>query len=500
MQKVKYVPGKNYPAEKVSQLMQAPDKALPWTKRPLMLAAMPCAAEEPAYICHIQYFEYDIESNQGNVDVVFAANLEAKQVKPLEHIQMTGTLLDLERKIVVGELQPVEAFNNVHCELRTGFFLDTPIDKPENLALLVETQWKDAFGESGMELFHENNSQGDFTYEHIRPKKEESPVRIGGNFLDGPDYTDEERRPREKSERIRIAFKRAPEAAADVDYICMFGTVKDDHPNFGVPGRGILRVESGNIITEGDKKPRATCTVVTETGIVRKTYDFDCPESVFQNDGGGLKYDIATGWNQRYEEPGNFVPVVFDYTLEIEATFQLGGREKRVVHTVTSRRPETNVTSNYYIPKLEIMWGCFADDAKILMMNGEEKPAREVRIGDWVSTAQGSRQVTNVWKGQEEKLIRLTTASGRQLDLTGNHPVLTSQGWYWASALQPGMQVKTETSQEEVKTAAWVDYGREVYNFQLAQQGDGQPVVMFANGLAVSDFTGQNQIRCAGEK
>lgn len=501
MQQVKYIPGKDYPADKVNQLMQAPNKALPWTKRPFMLAAVPGSVEEPEYVCRIFNFDYDNKTNQGNVDVVFALSLEAGQVKPPEYVQMEGTLLDLEREIVVGKLQPVETSGCGFCELRTGFMLDISIDKPENLALLVETRWKDAFGESGMELFHENNnSQGDCTYEHFRPKKEASPVRIGDGFLGGPGYTDEERRPREESERIRIVFKRAPEATADVDYICMFGTIGDDHPNFGVPGSGLLGMEGGTIVMEGDDGPHATCTVVGADGAVVKEYKIDYPGTVFQDEGGKLRYDIAMGWGQRYAEPGAFTPMEFDYILNIEATFQVGSRRRHVTKVVTSRPSEVNPVSEHHIPKLEIMWGCFASDTKIRMMDGMEKPAREVRIGDWVSTTQGGCQVRNVWTGREEKLIRFTTTAGRTLELTGNHPVLTSQGWYWASALRPGMQVKTETGQEEVKAVAWFYYGREVYNFQLDQGDSGQPAVMFANGLSVSDFTGQNQIRCAGEK
>lgn len=505
MQKVKYIPDKNYPTEKVHRLMQMPDRALPWTRRPAILVTVPDAENEPEYVCQILNFDYDAKTNKGSVDTIFSTDLEAKQAKPLEHIQMAGTLLDLKQEKVVGTLQPVETSNRTFCELRTGFVLDTPMDDPKNLALLVEAEWKDEFGESGMDLLHENNSsQGDCTYEHLRPKKEASPVRIGDNFLDKSTYTEEERRPCAKSDRIRIVFKRAPEVTADVDYICMFGTVKDDHPNFGVPGCGILGMEGGTIIMEGDDAPSATCTVVGVNGAATKKYEIDYPGAVFQNDGGKLKYDIAMGWNQRYDEPGNFTPVQFDYTLKINAVFQVGSRKRKVVQVVTSRSSGDNKAFEHSIPQLEFMWGCFAADVRIRMTDGTEKEAQDIRIGDAVRTAQDSGVVVNVWKGREDKMIRLTYGAGHHLDLTGNHPVLTRDGWYRAAALKLGMQAKTEAAGREEWTALeaveWVDYGHEVYNFELKRQDGQEPAVIFANGLGVSDFMGQNQIQCAGEK
>ena len=45
----------------------------------------------------------------------------------------------------------------------------------------------------------------------------------------------------------------------------------------------------------------------------------------------------------------------------------------------------------------------------------------------------------------EGELVTLTTASGQQLSLTGNHPVLTSRGWVPANLLQEGDEVVRST-------------------------------------------------------
>lgn len=504
MQKVERIKNKVYPAEKVRRLMQTPDGAIPWSKRPMVLAAGLTAQEEPQYICQVLNFSYDAETNQGSVDAIFATDLKEKQANPVAFVRLVGTLIDIEQETIVGQLQPVVKENDTFCELRTGFNLTEAMKDPQNLALLVEASWRNEFGESGMDLLHENNSEGDRTYTHERPKKEEKPEWIGEGFLDHKAYTEEELRQHEKSDRIRIVFKRAPEAITDVDYICMFGTIRDNHPNFGVPGRGKLSVEGGTIILDGENAPRATCTVIGADGAATETYTMDYPQTVFSREGGALVYDMTMGWNQRYQGAGDFVPVQFDYHLELRACFQVGTRVKKITQVITSRPSEGNIGEVHRIPKLEFMWGCFSEDTKILMYDGREKLVSDIRIGDIIDSADGYRRVCNVWKGREEKLVHLIYDGYKALNLTGDHPVLTSEGWYRAAALEPGMKVKAKNDEwVTLERVVWFDYGRTVYNFDInspMSPNTQEPASMYANGLCVSDFAGQNQIRCVGEK
>lgn len=491
-----------YPRQLVGQLQQTSKGRLMLRGQTPLLMERSADTPQLRDFCKIMNFSYAAKSNQGSIDVVLSI------VNPANAITMTGVLLDLSNETCLGELTPVQGSGS-HCELSCSFTLDHPPEKPESLAVLVNADWINSDGETEISMLHENEEDllGDTTYEHLRPKKETTPQRVGTEFLDRPPYDHASREISSDTKPIILAFKRAPEAQADVDYICGFGTVRDDHPNFGVPGRGILSMEGGSIVMDGTQAPRAVCSVFRADGGggVETDYTIQYPETVFTDEGGALHYDMVTGWNLRYNEPGNLKKVLFDYQLDITAYFKVNTLTKKVTWTVTSRSQNIAASNVTVIPQLQIMWGCLAKGTLIDWPGQPPCRIEDILIGTRVSGWNGTEMlVTNVWHGEADKMVSLTPKQGHGLLLTENHPVLTPEGWRCAASLTPGMAVLDRDGQAvEIQEASVIPYTGDVYNLDLAPVSGEDRLedhVMLAEGLCVSDHRGQNELNCASEE
>lgn len=490
-----------YPRQIVEQLQQTAKKRMMVRGQKPRLKETRAGTLKLGDFCKIMSFSYEAPANRGYIDAVLSI------VNPAKTIKITGTFLDLSNETCLGELMPVQGSGS-HCELNCSFTLDRPPENPESLAVLVNAGWIDSDGETEISMLHENEEDtvGDITYEHLRPKKEAAPQRIGTSFLDRPPYDSASREVAFDTKPIILAFKRAPEAQTDLDYICGFGTIGDNHPNFGVPGRGILSMKGGTIVMEEPNSPRATCSIFRADeggGGVEAEYKFDYPGTVFAEEGGALYYDMVTGWGERYNEPGDMKKVLFDYQLDITACFKTGTRLKRVTWTVTSR-PKPNASNITSIPQLQIMWGCLAKGTLIDRPNRPPCPIEDIHINDIVSSRNGAHmRVTNVWRGEAENLVSLVIKQGPCLRLTENHPVLTPEGWRHAAGLTPGMAVLDRNGQAvELQDVSVVSYGKEIYNLDLVPVSGEDRLedhVMVAEGLCVSDNRGQNELNCVSE-
>lgn len=329
---------------------------------------------------------------------------------------------------------------------------------------------------------------------------------MGTSFIDQRPYDPASREVASDTRPIILAFKRAPEAEADVDYICGFGTIGDNHPNFGIPGRGLLSMEGGVILMDGDYAPYAHCSIFRADeggGGVEEEYKHDYTgKTIFSESGGGLYYDVVTGWGERYREPGNWTKVLFDYQLDITACFQMETRVKRVTWRVSSR--EKSGRNIWSIPKLQIMWGCLAKGTLIDRPDQPPCPIEDIHINDIVSGRNGTpMRVTNVWRGEEENLVSLVTKQGSRLRLTENHPVLTPEGWRHAADLTPGMAVLDRNGQAaELQEVSLIPYEGEICNLDLVPifgEDRLEDHVMVAGGLCVGDNRGQNELDCGLE-
>ncbi len=483
-----------YPRQLVKQLQQTLNGRLMPRGQPSLRMEKSTGTPQLKDFCKIMSFSYAMPTNQGSIDVVLSI------VNPATAIKMTGILLDLSNETCLGELTPIQG-SGAYCELKCAFSLDRPPEKPESLAVLVNANWVSCNSEMEISMLHENEEDflGDITYEHLRPKKEASPQRIGSEFLDQPPYDHASREISDDTRPIILAFKRAPEAQTDLDYICGFGTVRDNHPNFGVPGWGSLSMEGGTIVMDGAQAPRAVCSVFRADGGggTEAEYTIHYPETVFTDEGGALYYNMLTGWGQRYDEPGDFKKVLFDYQLDITAYFKVNTLTKKVTWTVTSRPQNLAISNVTVIPRLQIMWGCLAKGVLIDRPKGPPCRIEDIRVGTTVSGRNGAEMlVTNVWHGQADEMVSLTPKQGNSLLLTKNHPVLTPEGWRYAASMTPGMAVLGRNGQAvELQEVSVVPYDGDIYNLDLVPKAGEDRLedhVMLAEGLCVSDNLGQN--------
>ncbi len=191
-----------------------------------------------------------------------------------------------------------------------------------------------------------------------------------------------------------------------------------------------------------------------------------------------FRYDcyMLDGTGKRLlDEDGNEMIIELGLCINSEATPPSGG--------------EYNKASNnkVVIPYIYIQWGCFHKDTFIQMADCSVKKISEIEIGDLVMTSdKDSVKVTEIYKGREEKLIRIETETGRVLQLTADHPVLTEIGMVKASNLVITAVIHTEDGLEKIENISTVDYKDDVYNI------DCNGALLIANGIISGDFICQN--------
>lgn len=142
------------------------------------------------------------------------------------------------------------------------------------------------------------------------------------------------------------------------------------------------------------------------------------------------------------------------------------------------------------IPYINILWGCFAKDVLIKMKNGNFLPIEQIKAGDKVMTKDGIRTVTEVVTGTEEKLIHIKTASVKRIQVSREHPMLTTEGMVTAEKLTAGTILITENGHESIESLYFVHYNDAAYNLRLDQDG-----ILIANNFYAGDFAAQNSVK-----
>lgn len=132
---------------------------------------------------------------------------------------------------------------------------------------------------------------------------------------------------------------------------------------------------------------------------------------------------------------------------------------------------------------------CFSDDTLILMADGTTKRIDEIKIGDWIMSLDGDTQEVECdTDNTVDTYFILKTAKGHEIKITGDHPVLTEQGWKQVKALVIGDKIKRagcsekEDEFEEIISIEVKNEERIMYNLIC----DEKPII--ANGFVCSDF------------
>lgn len=140
------------------------------------------------------------------------------------------------------------------------------------------------------------------------------------------------------------------------------------------------------------------------------------------------------------------------------------------------------------IPYINILWGCFAKDILIKMENGKSLPIEQIKTGDKVMTNDGGvRTVTEIVTGTEDKLVHIKTASVNRIQVSRDHPILTTEGMVKAGKLTAGTILITENGKESIESLYLVNYNDTAYNLRLDSEG-----ILIANNFYAGDFAAQN--------
>lgn len=143
--------------------------------------------------------------------------------------------------------------------------------------------------------------------------------------------------------------------------------------------------------------------------------------------------------------------------------------------------------SKVVIPYIYIQWGCFHKDTKILMADGLEKKACEIKIGDKVMSREGKPvPVEQIYEGEEDTLYCIETESGRTIKVTETHQILTEDGLFKAKNLTVGATVILKDGTDQIANVYTEEYKDIVYSL------DCGGAILIADGIAAGDFVCQN--------
>lgn len=157
---------------------------------------------------------------------------------------------------------------------------------------------------------------------------------------------------------------------------------------------------------------------------------------------------------------------------------------------IQSNGEEHSDPSYKKIPYINILWGCFAKDVLIKMENGRRLPISQIKAGDRIMTQDnGVCTVTEIVTGREEKLVHIKTACINRIQVSADHPMLTTEGLIKAENLTAGTILITEDGMESIESLYLVNYNDAVYNLKLNRRG-----MLIANNFYAGDFAAQNEM------
>ncbi len=228
-----------------------------------------------------------------------------------------------------------------------------------------------------------------------------------------------------------------------------------------------------------------------ENGIYTVSFDFDKDWHAYLNkkryNDGTYITDCQLRWSFRYDcyllSDGNRVKDDKGNEVIMELGLCINSERSKPSDGEYNKSSGNKVV----IPYLFIQWGCFGKNTDIMMADGSVKKVCDISPKEYVMDAFGNPAlVREVYTGMEESLLRIVTESGRTLELTDGHPVLTDNGMVRACRLVPDAVIHTVDGAEKIEAIQRVPYNDTVYSLDC----DG--ALLRANDLIAGDFVSQN--------
>lgn len=164
-----------------------------------------------------------------------------------------------------------------------------------------------------------------------------------------------------------------------------------------------------------------------------------------------------------------------------------GGTPISVKINIGTDIPESPL--NCRVKKLYLQWGCLSKYTMITMSDGTEKLVSEIKAGEKILAGSSEATVLDIYKGTEDNLICIRTETGKEVEVTAGHPILTEKGWKRASDINAGDRVSTSSGGFESLTGLYLKpYNDVVFNIST----DNDLHLVIANSIIVGDFENQN--------
>lgn len=211
--------------------------------------------------------------------------------------------------------------------------------------------------------------------------------------------------------------------------------------------------------------------------------------------GNNISWDLDwLRFNQVDFESGEWVYYVFKVILNVEG--------KSIVSFITnapkSIEPDQRFLNTVQLNPMRIVYGCLAENTKIMMQDGSEKVISYINIGETVLSRNNKPlRVEAVTTGQERHYVDITLRNNqgeiKTVTASLGHPFITTSGVVIARELNHDSQLITLDGECELISKVQQQGNLKVYNLQLSaipssENGHYDDNTLYANGILVGDI------------
>lgn len=185
-----------------------------------------------------------------------------------------------------------------------------------------------------------------------------------------------------------------------------------------------------------------------------------------------FSWQLNKDWDNEIRDSVRFGNRVhfFDFQLRYRCTETSTGDEEEHVIIVSSKVYPFLVGKKHYrrISRIQLMWGCLAEDVKIVTADRQEKCISTIKVGDRICTRDGVATVTDVVCGTEEKLYRIKSENGDEIRASYHHPFLADNGFCEVSEFNSRTVLRmADGTLRKILYCYPEKYGKRVYSLDL---------------------------------
>jgi hypothetical protein len=284
---------------------------------------------------------------------------------------------------------------------------------------------------------------------------------------------------------IVVAYGRTPSSGESIDYSYPDARLEQLQKVF-LANSGTVELQDGVKFIEGD----AAGTSIVLNHELGTIWYSNTPGKASTIDDTHFSWSIDKDWKNVI--PSSIAAGTRTYAYDMHLSFLAlrpgDAHPKQFYINVCSYQKSPNPHYKQ-ISYIRLLWGCLGEDSRVKMADGSLKTIQTVAIGDRVMGLDGrSLNVTNVWTGTEENILRLIVKNGDEIMATEDHPFMTREGMKPLLKLSIGDELLMKNgSYSAIAQCYPVSYGRSVYNLDV--DGDG---AFICNGFVVGDNRIQN--------